>query len=88
MAIGFVAALLRNLPGQIKAFLERRVSLSLEIPDRDPAFRWIQSWLSASFCMGEVTLFRCLAPRGWSTKLLRPGAGTTAHETRAAPTHD
>lgn len=46
MVIGSGAALLRNLPGQIKAFVERRVSLSLEIPDRDPAFRWIQSWLA------------------------------------------
>jgi chaperone BCS1 len=46
LVIGSVAAILRNLPAQLRAFVERRLSLSLEIPDRDPAFRWVQSWLA------------------------------------------
>ena len=47
MVIGSAAALLRRLPGRILSFLERRVSISVEIPDRDPAFRWIQTWLGS-----------------------------------------
>jgi len=46
MAIGSAGAILRKVPAQIAAFIERRLSLSLEIPDRDPAFRWIQSWMA------------------------------------------
>ncbi len=34
------------LPWRIWAFLERRLSISVEIPDRDPAFRWVQAWLA------------------------------------------
>jgi mitochondrial chaperone BCS1 len=47
MVIGSAAALLRRIPSQIRAFLERRVSIWVDIPDRDPAFRWVQSWLAA-----------------------------------------
>jgi mitochondrial chaperone BCS1 len=47
MIIGSVAAFLRRLPGRIWTFLERRVSISVEIPDRDPAFRWVEAWLAA-----------------------------------------
>jgi mitochondrial chaperone BCS1 len=46
MVIGSAAATLRRLPGQIRAFLERRLSITVEIPDRDPAFRWVQGWLA------------------------------------------
>lgn len=46
MIIGSAAAMLRRLPGQIRAFLERRFSITVEIPDRDPAFRWVQGWLA------------------------------------------
>ncbi len=46
MLIGAVMALLRKLPGAIWSFLVRRFSISVEIPDRDPAFRWVQSWLA------------------------------------------
>lgn len=46
MVIGSAAATLRRLPGQIREFLERRLSITVEIPDRDPAFRWIQGWLA------------------------------------------
>ncbi len=48
MAIGAVGAILRRLPGQVMRFLERRISISIEVPDRDPAFRWVQTWLAAS----------------------------------------
>ncbi len=47
MVIGAVAALLRKLPAQAWTFLQRRLSITIEIPDRDPAFRWLQVWLAA-----------------------------------------
>ena len=47
MAIGALGAIFRHLPGQVLRFLERRISISVEIPDRDPAFRWVQTWLAA-----------------------------------------
>jgi hypothetical protein len=47
MVIGSAAAMLRRLPGRIWAFLERRLSITVEIPDRDPAFRWVQAWVAA-----------------------------------------
>jgi hypothetical protein len=37
----------RRLPGRIGQFVERRISIWVEIPDRDPAFRWVQAWLAA-----------------------------------------
>ncbi len=46
MVIGSAAAMLRRLPGRIWGFLERRLSITVEIPDRDPAFRWVQGWLA------------------------------------------
>jgi chaperone BCS1 len=46
MVIGSAAAMLRRLPGRIRALLERRLSITVEIPDRDPAFRWVQGWLA------------------------------------------
>ena len=47
MIIGSGAALLRKFPAQLWAFMERRLSISLDISSRDPAFRWVQSWLAA-----------------------------------------
>ena len=46
MIIGGSMALLRRLPAEIWGFLVRRCSISVEIPDRDPAFRWVQCWLA------------------------------------------
>jgi chaperone BCS1 len=46
MAIGSAAALLRKIPGHLWSFIERRLSISLEVTNRDPAFRWIQNWLA------------------------------------------
>ena len=39
MVIGSVAAVLRKVPGQLWTFLVRRLSIAVEIPDRDPAFQ-------------------------------------------------
>jgi chaperone BCS1 len=47
MVIGSATGFLRRLPGRIWAFVERRLSISVEIPDRDPAFRWVETWLAA-----------------------------------------
>jgi mitochondrial chaperone BCS1 len=47
MLIGSMAALLRRFPGQLWAFVERRLSISLDISSRDPAFRWVQTWLAS-----------------------------------------
>jgi chaperone BCS1 len=46
MAIGALMALLRNLPGTLWGLLVHWFTISVEIPDRDPAFRWIQSWIA------------------------------------------
>jgi chaperone BCS1 len=46
MLLGSAVALLRKVPGQIWNFVKRRVLISVEIPDRDPAFRWVQNWLA------------------------------------------
>ncbi len=45
MAIGSLGAFLRHLPGKLCAFVERRLSISVEVLDRDPAFRWLTDWL-------------------------------------------
>ncbi len=46
MVIGMLGALLRNLPASILRFLERQVSISVEVPDRDAAFAWLKTWLA------------------------------------------
>jgi chaperone BCS1 len=46
MVIGGAVALLRRLPGMLWGFVVRRLSISVEIPDRDPAFRWVQAWVA------------------------------------------
>ena len=46
------AALLRKVPGQLWAFLQRRLSITVEVPDRDPAFRWLQVWLAVAAVRG------------------------------------
>ena len=45
--LGTTVAILRKVPGQLWTFIQRRLSITLEIPDRDPAFRWLQVWLAA-----------------------------------------
>ena len=46
MVVGAAVALLRKVPGQLWTFLQRRLSITVEVPDRDPAFRWLQVWLA------------------------------------------
>jgi chaperone BCS1 len=45
MAVGALMALLRNVPGALWRLLVHWLTISVEIPDRDPAFRWIQNWI-------------------------------------------
>jgi chaperone BCS1 len=47
MAVGVLMALLRNLPGTLWRWLVHVSTISVEIPDRDPAFRWVQGWITA-----------------------------------------
>ncbi len=47
MLFGGAMAMLRNLPMKLWSFVLRRVMISLEVPDRDPAFRWLQTWVAA-----------------------------------------
>ena len=54
MVVGSAAALLRHLPAQIWSFLQRRFSITIEIPDRDPAFRWLQVWLASQPYAGRA----------------------------------
>jgi chaperone BCS1 len=46
MVLGTGAALLRRVPAQIWNFLERRLTIPVEVTDRDPAFRWVETWLA------------------------------------------
>ena len=45
MAVAALMALLRNLPTTLWGLLVHWFTISVEIPDRDPAFRWVQSWI-------------------------------------------
>lgn len=46
MVMGGAMALLRNLPMKVWGAVLRRIMISVEVPDRDPAFRWLQTWVS------------------------------------------
>ena len=46
MLVGASMALLRRLPLEVWAYLVHRLTISVEVPDRDPAFRWLQSWVA------------------------------------------
>ena len=45
---------MRKLPGQLWALIQRRLSITVEVPDRDPAFRWLQVWLSVQPYAGRA----------------------------------
>lgn len=45
MAVGALMALLRNLPTTLWGVVVHWFTISVEIPDRDPAFRWVQGWI-------------------------------------------
>ena len=42
------------MPGQLWQLAQRRLSITVEIPDRDPAFRWLQIWLAAQPYAGRA----------------------------------
>ncbi len=46
MVIGGLMALLRNLPTTLWRLFVHRFTISVEIADRDPAFRWVQTWIA------------------------------------------
>ncbi len=50
MVIGGLMAWLRNLPLMIWGKLIDRFSISVEVPDRDPAFPWVQQWIAHQSC--------------------------------------
>ena len=54
MVLGASAALLRKVPGQLWALIQRRLSITVEVPDRDPAFRWLQVWLAVQPYAGRA----------------------------------
>ncbi len=55
MVLGATAAFLRKLPGQLWGLIQRRLSITVEVPDRDPAFRWLQVWLAVQPYAGRAT---------------------------------
>lgn len=54
MGVGAVMALLRKLPTTLWAYLVHRFTISIEIPDRDPAFRWVQGWIAEQAYAGRA----------------------------------
>jgi chaperone BCS1 len=54
MVLGAAVALLRKVPGQLWQSVQRRLSITVEVPDRDPAFRWLQIWLAAQPYAGRA----------------------------------
>ena len=54
MVLGASAALLRRVPGQLWALVQRWLSITVEVPDRDPAFRWLQVWLAVQPYAGRA----------------------------------
>ena len=54
MVLGAAAALLRKVPSQLWGLIQRRLSITVEVPDRDPAFRWLQVWLAVQPYAGRA----------------------------------
>lgn len=46
MAGGSMLALARPLPGYLWNFIKRQSMVVLDIPDKDPAFKWVNEWLA------------------------------------------
>src|SRR5262249_40283719 len=46
MIVGALMAQLRRLPSALWEFAVRRFTISVEIPDRDPAFCWVKAWVA------------------------------------------
>lgn len=45
-ALTWLLAYCRNLPYKVTAFLRARLFIDYEIPQNDPAFKWIDAWLA------------------------------------------
>ena len=88
MVVGTAVALLRKVPGQLWTFLQRRLSITVEVPDRDPAFRWLQVWLAAQPYAGrarDLSLATTWVP-GRRRVATRPSSSTRTTRRRRAPT--
>ena len=46
MLTGAVLAFCREVPGRVLAWLKQRCFVVIDIPDREPAFEWIDQWLA------------------------------------------
>ena len=55
MVLGFGGALCR-VPSQLWALVQRWLSITVEVPDRDPAFRWLQVWLAVQPYAGRARI--------------------------------
>ena len=44
---GALVAALRHVPGKICDWLKERCLIEIDIPDREPAFEWLDKWLAA-----------------------------------------
>lgn len=47
-ALGIILAYLRGIPSYIFQWLKRRIITTIDIPDRDEAFKWLTFWLAQS----------------------------------------
>lgn len=47
MVGGTLVAVLRHVPGKIWEWLKERCLIEIDIPDREPAFEWLDKWLAA-----------------------------------------
>jgi chaperone BCS1 len=46
MVVGSLMTILRGLPRTLWDWTLRRLMISVEVPDRDPAFQWLRSWVA------------------------------------------
>jgi chaperone BCS1 len=47
MLSGAALALARHIPGKVWSWVKNRCLLQIDIPDREPAFQWLDKWLAA-----------------------------------------
>ena len=57
VGLGAVLAMLRNVPGVILSWLLGKLTVSLEIRERDEAYRWFDLWLSRHPSMANMRRF-------------------------------
>lgn len=44
---GYLFAIARSLPEKLAGYIKKRVITSVEVPDREMAFRWVDHWLAS-----------------------------------------